>query len=265
MKTMMITGGSSGIGKATAELFAAKGYKVYELSRHGESREGISHIDSDVTKPADCAAAVKQVMEKEGRLDVLISNAGMGISGAVEYTAEADWKRQMDVNFNGAVNITQAALPSLRLTATQQHALRPRIIFVSSMMANFAIPFQAFYTASKFAINGFALALKNEMRPFGVEVCCLMPGDVKTGFTDARKDNVAGKEVYTHMQAAVAQMAKDEQNGQSPMQLARKLLSLAEAGSPEPLSTVGLMYKAFMLLGRLLPTRLAYWIISKMY
>lgn len=264
MKTMMITGGSSGIGKATAELFANKGYKVYELSRHGENREGILHIDCDVTKPGDCQRAVALVMEAEGHLDVLISNAGMGISGAVEFTDEADWKRQMDVNFNGAVNITQAALPCLRQTA-QQQTFRPRIIFVSSMMANFAIPFQAFYTASKFAINGFALALKNELRPFGVEVCCLMPGDVKTGFTDARKDNVAGKDVYTHMQAAVAQMAKDEQNGQSPVQLARKLLSLAEAGSPEPLSTVGLMYKAFMLLGRLLPTRLAYWVISKMY
>ena len=265
VKVMMITGGSSGIGKATAELFASNGYKVFELSRHGESREGIVHIDCDVTKAEDCQRAVAVVVEAEKRLDVLISNAGMGISGAVEFTAEEEWKHLMDVNFNGAVNITQAALPHLRQTAKEQSGKRPRIIFVSSMMANFSIPFQAFYSASKFAINGFALALKNELRSHGVEVCCLMPGDVKTGFTNARRDSVKGIEIYPHMEAAVAQMAKDEQNGQSPEQLARKLLSLAEAASPEPISTVGLMYKAFLLLGRILPTRLVYWIVSKMY
>lgn len=265
MKVMMITGGSSGIGKATAELFASNGYKVYELSRHGESREGIAHINCDVTKAEDCQRAVAAVMEAEHRLDVLISNAGMGISGAVEFTSEDEWKHLMDVNFNGAVNITQAALPHLRQTAKEQAGKKPRIIFVSSMMANFSIPFQSFYSASKFAINGFALGLRNEMAPHGVEVCSLMPGDVKTGFTNARRDSVTGNDIYTHMEAAVAQMAKDEQNGQSPEQLARKLLSLANATSPEPVSTVGLMYKVFLLLGRILPTRLAYWIVSKMY
>ena len=265
MRVMMITGGSSGIGKATAELFAANGYKVYELSRHGVSHEGIVHLDCDVIIAEDCRRAVATVMEAEHRLDILVSNAGMGISGAVEFTPEEVWKHQMNVNFNGAVNITQAALPYLRQTAKEYGGQKPRIIFVSSMMANFAIPFQAFYCASKFAINGFALALRNEMRSLGVEVCSLMPGDVKTGFTNARKDSVTGNDIYTHMEAAVAQMAKDEQNGQSPEQLARKLLSLAEARCPEPTSTVGLMYKAFLLLGRILPTRLIYWVVSKMY
>lgn len=262
---MMITGGSSGIGKATAELFSANGYKVYELSRHGESREGMVHIDCDVTKAEDCQHAVAVVVAEENRLDVVVSNAGMGISGAVEFTSEDDWKRLMDVNFNGAVNITQAALPQLRQTAREQSGLKPRIIFVSSMMANFSIPFQSFYSASKFAINGFALGLKNELRQLGVEVCCLMPGDVKTGFTNARKDSVKGNDIYTHMEAAVAQMAKDEQNGQAPVQLAKKLLSLAEAKCPETISTVGLMYKCFLLLGRILPTRIVYWVVSKMY
>lgn len=265
MRVMMITGGSSGIGKATAELFAANGYKVYELSRHGVSHEGIVHLDCDVIIAEDCRRAVATVMEAEHRLDILVSNAGMGISGAVEFTPEEVWKHQMNVNFNGAVNITQAALPYLRQTAKEYGGQKPRVIFVSSMMANFAIPFQAFYCASKFAINGFALALKNELRPFGVEVCCLLPGDVKTGFTSARKENMTGKDVYPHMETAVAQMAKDEQNGQMPVLLAKKILSLAEAKHPEPLSTVGLMYKFFLFLGRILPTRMAYWIVSKMY
>ena len=123
MKTMIITGGSSGIGKAAAQLFAEKGYKVYELSRHGESAEGITHIDCDVTVAVNCSDAVKRVIDECGTLDVLISNAGMGISGAVEFTEESEARRQFDVNFFGALNITQAALPYLR---TQLKALIAR-------------------------------------------------------------------------------------------------------------------------------------------
>ena len=260
-KTLIITGGSSGIGKAAAELFASDGYKVYELSRHGESNGTITHIDCDVTVADDCRRAVKSVADAEGQINVLISNAGMGISGAVEFTEETDWKRQMDVNFNGAVNITQAVLPYMR----QQPKGTARIIFTSSMASVFSIPFQAFYSASKFAINGFAMALKNEVRPFGIKVCCLLPGDVKTGFTAARKESYAGMEEYPRMKKAVEQMARDEQNGQQPQQLARKLLSLANSSCPYAFSTVGLQYKAFRILNRLLPTSLVYRIVGMMY
>ncbi|MBO7051430.1 MAG: SDR family oxidoreductase, partial [Prevotella sp.] len=196
MKTMIITGGSSGIGKATAELFAKNGYKVYELSRRNpatpslaESGE-ICHIKCDVTDAEACNKAVEQVIAAEGKVDVLISNAGMGISGAVEFTTTEDMRRQMDVNFFGAVNITQAVLPYMR------KAKKGNIIFVSSVMAAYGLPFQAFYSASKFAINGFAQALTNEVRPFNVKVAVLMPGDVKTGFTDARKKELEGADAY---------------------------------------------------------------------
>ncbi len=259
MKTMIITGGSSGIGKAAAQLFAEKGYKVYELSRHGESAEGITHIDCDVTMAGNCSDAVKRVIDECGTLDVLISNAGMGISGAVEFTEESEARRQFDVNFFGALNITQAALPYLR---TQRHG---RIIFVSSVMATFSLPFQAFYSATKSAVNSLALALRNEVRPFGIEVCILMPGDVKTGFTAARKKSLAGSEVYTHMEKAVSTMEHDEQHGITPERMARKLLSMAETKHPAATSTVGWMYHLFLLLGKLVPTTLAYRIVGKMY
>lgn len=261
MKVMVITGGSSGIGKATAELFAANAYKVYELSRHGVTVDNIIHIDCDVTSSADCKRAIKTVTDAEGRIDVLISNAGFGISGAIEFTAEEDWKRQMDVNFNGAVNITQAALPFLR----EHSDIKPKIIFVSSMASCFAIPFQAFYTASKYAINGFALALRNELRPFGIKVCCILPGDVKTGFTGSRKEETMGSDVYTKMEKAVAQMAHDEQNGQQPIQLAKKIFSLAKSSNPVPYSTVGLQYKLFRILGCILPESIVNRILYMMY
>lgn len=258
-RSLILTGGSSGIGKAAVQLFAQKGYNVFELSRHGESREGITHIDCDVTKPEDCKAAVEKVVEQAGKIDVLISNAGMGISGSIEFTDINDAKRQMDVNFFGAVNITQAVLPYMR----EQKG--GRIIFVSSVAAIFAIPYQSFYSASKFAINAFAMSLKNEVKDFGISVCCLLPGDVKTGFTDARKKNPVGGDIYTHMNKAIESMEKDERNGILPETMAKRLLKLAESKSPAPFNTLGLIYHTFMFLNRIVPTRFAYWIVGKMY
>lgn len=259
MKTLILTGGSSGIGKATVELFANKGYQVFELSRHGKSSDGIQHIDCDVTSTDDCQRAVNEVVDKVGHIDVLISNAGMGISGAVEFTKAEDFHRQMDVNFYGAVNISQAVLPVMR----QQH--KGRIIFVSSMAAIFSIPFQAFYSASKFAINGYAMALLNEVRPMGISVCCLLPGDVKTGFTAVRNKIEAGSDVYTHMQKSVSNMEKDEMNGIAPERMAKKLLKLAESKCPPVYSTVGWQYHLFMLLNKVVPSTLVYRIVGWMY
>ena len=262
-KIMVITGGSSGIGKATAELFAQQGYKVYELSRRTPPADsqtlGLHHITCDVTDPEMCRKSVDEVIAREGKVDVLISNAGMGISGAVEFTKTADIRRQMDVNFLGAVNITQAVLPHMR------ESRRGTIIYVSSVMAAYGLPFQAFYSASKSAVNGFAQALTNEVRPFGIKVAVLMPGDVKTGFTEARSKELQGAETYPHMQKAVATMEHDEQHGIAPERMARKLLSLADSTNPEPTSTVGLMYKVFLFLGRLFPMRLINYVIGKMY
>ena len=276
-RTLIITGGSSGIGLATANLFASQGYTVYELSRHGQSHDGIKHIDCDVTSVEACqqaVSAIDQEISTSGGVGAwnavtLVSNAGMGISGAVEFSKPHDIRRQFDVNFFGAVNISQAVLPYMRKAAekteTGTAGGRGRIIFVSSMMAIFALPFQAFYSASKFAIDGYALALKNEVRPFGIKVCCLLPGDVKTGFTDARKKDTEGIDVYPQMAHAVETMEHDEQNGISPERMAQKVLSLAKSSNPELLSTVGWMYKAYFILNRFVPTSWAYKIISWMY
>ncbi|MBO4596266.1 MAG: SDR family oxidoreductase [Bacteroidaceae bacterium] len=259
METLIITGGSSGIGQATADLFAARGYKVYELSRHGESHTGVTHIDCDVTSPDDCKAAAQKVAGEAGKIDVLISNAGMGISGAVEFTDLSEAKRQFDVNFFGAVNISQAVLPYMR------NAHSGRIIFVSSLAATFPIPYQAFYSASKSAINAMAMALRNEVSEFGIKVCCLLPGDVKTGFTGSRTKSYAGSNVYTRMSKAVKTMEHDEQNGITPERMAKKLLSMASQGSPCMFSTVGMQYHLFVFLNKILPATLANKVIGMMY
>ena len=207
----------------------------------------------------DISTAIEQVIDEQGVIDVLISNAGMGISGAVEFTTQKELHRIMDVNFFGAVNISQAVLPYMRKERSGS------IIFVSSLMAVFAIPFQAFYSASKFAVNGYAMALRNEMAPFNVKVSCMLPGDVKTGFTGAREKNEKGTVEYPALLKAVKTMENDEQNGMKPEDIAKTIFKMAEASCPMAMYTTGFKYHLFLLLNKLVPQTLAYKIISFMY
>ena len=113
-KICLITGGTSGIGMCTALAMKSSGYTVYEISRRQKGIDGICHLSADVTKEAEIREAVDTVIEREGRIDVLINNAGFGISGAVEFTKTEEAKRQFDVNFFGMVNMNRAILPILR-------------------------------------------------------------------------------------------------------------------------------------------------------
>ena len=267
MKTLVISGGSSGIGKATAMLFAERGWRVFELSRRDVSVTGdglqvtgeIIHVTCDVTSEESCKAAIAQVLKQTDTIDVVISNAGYGISGPIEFTQIKDAERQMDVNFMGAVRFTQAVLPQLR----QQR--RGRIIYTSSVAAILAVPYQSFYSASKAAINAFALALANEVKEFGISVSVMMPGDVSTGFTDARDKSSAGEEVYSHANKAITTMERDERGGMQPIQMAKLFYRIATSRSPRPQYIGGFSYRVLCFLERLLPKRLVNWIEFKVY
>lgn len=259
MKTVVITGGSSGIGRETAELFAERGWRVYEWSRSGHSTDIVTHISCDVTKPEETKAAAQQVVEQAGQIDVLISNAGFGISGAIEFTTSEDAHRQMEVNFFGALNSVQAVLPYMRERKTG------RIIFTSSVAAVLSIPYQGFYSASKAAINALALALQNEVRSFDIHVSVLMPGDVATGFTAAREKSEEGSNAYGNIHKAVEAMEKDEQSGMSPRHMAKILYAIATSRRPAPQYIGGMQYKIFCFLDRLLPKRFVNWIVGLLY
>ena len=259
MNNVIISGGSSGIGKATAVLFAERGWHVFELSRSGADQPGITHVTCDVTSDESVQQAVQTVLKQAKTIDVFISNAGYGISGAIEFTRVEDAKRQMDVNFMGAFRLTKAILPTMR---EQGYG---RIIFTSSVAAVLSIPYQSFYSASKAAINAMALALQNEVRAFGIHVSVLMPGDVATGFTDARDKSVAGEDVYTNIRKAVSTMEHDEQHGMSPLQMAKQLYHIATCRCPKPQYVGGAQYKVFCLLDRILPKRLVNWIVGQLY
>ncbi len=249
MKIAVITGGSSGIGLAAAELFTQKGYIVYALSRRGGQSSGnLHHLVCDVTDEAQVNAVFRSIFARHGQIDVLVNNAGFGISGAVELTDDAQAKKQLDVNFFGCFHCCKAAIPLMRRTG---HGV---IINTSSMAAVLSIPFQAFYSASKSAVNALTLALANEVRPFGITVCALMPGDVKTGFTAVREKADDKTGVYGEtLKNSVAVMEHDEQNGMTPQQLANAIWRLSQKKHPKPLSTCGAQYRVFAALQKVLP------------
>lgn len=255
----IVTGASSGIGLAVSRQLLNLGYRVYGISRRGAGAQGVEQLTADVAEAEAVEAAVQQIAAREGRIDLLVNNAGMGISGPVEFTDAQDAKRIMDVNFLGQFYCARAVLPVMRSQGGG------RIVCTSSVAAPIAIPYQAFYSASKAAVNALALALRNEARDFGIQVCAVQPGDAATGFTQARKKDSRGEAVYPKARKAVVAMERDEQAGMSPDQVARVIVKAATCRSPRPLYTVGGTYRLLAALYKFLPARFAYFLVGKLY
>ena len=256
----VVTGGSSGIGRECARFLSEQGLKVYELSRRNIPFGNIIHISADVSEEEQVIGAVSQILKEEGRIDILVTCAGFGISGAVEFTSLADAKRQLDVNFFGTVNCVKAVLPSMRKQG------KGRIVCVSSVAGTIPIPFQAYYSVSKAAINSYAAALANEIRPYGISVCAVEPGDISSNFTDARKRSEEGDKAYGgRISRSVAVMEKDERNGMHPETAGRYIGSIALKKNVKPACAIGFKYKFFCVLMRIIPCRLSNYLLYLIY
>ena len=258
-KIAVITGGSGGIGLACCRAFADAGFRVYEISRRDAGNGFAVHIKGDVFDEASVAEAFKRVFDAEGRIDVLVNNAGFGISGPVEETKLADAQKQLGVNFFGCFLCSREAVPYMRKNGGG------RIVNVSSVAAVAPIPFQAFYSASKAAVNSLTLSLANELKPFNIKISAVMPGDVRTGFTASREKSPGGELYAGTVARSVAAMEKDEQNGMDPARIARAVLSSATKRRPKPVRTVGFQYHAVCALIKFLPASFANYIIGKLY
>lgn len=257
-KVVVITGATSGIGLASARLFKSKGANVVCVARRA-SQEFYS-VCADVTDGAQVVAAVAEVTERFGRIDILVNNAGMGISGSVEGTSEEDARRIFDVNFFGTFNFIRAAVPVMRASGGGV------IINISSVAGQLAIPFQAFYSATKSAVLSLSEALRNEVAPFGIKVCCILPGDVNTGFTSARRKNLSDDPAYgDRVTRAVEAMERDERGGMPPEVIARAVLRCARSKNPPVAVAGGAKYGLFLFLVRLLPRRFVNFVLGKMY
>ena len=259
-KVAIVTGGSGGIGRCTAAELSKAGCRVYEFSRREKPQEGVIHLSANMTDEKQVRAAVEEVLRREGRIDILVNNAGFGISGAAELTKSEDAHAQLELNLFGLDNATKAVLPAMRSQGGG------RIVCMSSIAGILPIPFQLWYSVSKAAINAYVLALQNELRPFGITVCAVMPGDIASGFTDARVKSDAGDDVYAgRIERSVAVMEKDERGGMSPAAAGAFVAKMALKTRSKPLVALGLSYKAAAVLAKLLPRRLSNWIVGLIY
>ncbi len=256
----IVSGASSGIGRETAILLVKSGYKVYAFNRSRTNIPGVESVPVDITKPEDIKRGVAAVLECESRIDLLVNNAGMGISGALEDTSDDSANYIFNVNFFGAFRLAREVVPSMRENGGG------RIVNVSSLAAVFYLPFQGFYSASKAAVNSLFNAMQLEVKPFNINITNVMPGDIKTGFTDSRKKNNNVTAVYAErINKSVAVMERDEQNGMPPSAVAAMIVRQANSKKPKLLVVVGLKYKILAFLSKLLPAGLVNNIIYKMY
>ena len=259
-KVAIVTGGSSGIGRETALALCARGCTVYEFSRHDAGVPGVRHIQCDVSDEQQFASAVRAVHDAEGRINILVNNAGFGISGAAEFTDNDQAKKLLDVNLFGAVNGCKAVIPLMRAQGGG------RIVNLSSVAAPCAIPFQVWYSVSKAAVSTYTAALANEVRPWGITLCAVMPGDIRTGFTAAREKSIAGDDVYGgRIAKSVAVMEHDEETGMDPAVAGRYIASLALKKRVKPEYAVGFKYKFLAVLAKLLPCGIRNYIIGLLY
>ena len=233
-QVIIITGASSGFGKATAEMLAAKGHTVYGLCRREMPDSNIKYRQCDVRNREQTSAGVAQIVAEQGRVDVLVNNAGMGIGGALELATAEEIDLQMGTNFIGCVNMCQAVLPHMR------KAGKGKIINLSSIGGLMGLPYQGFYSASKFAIEGFTEALSAEVSRFGIRVCMVEPGDFATGFTGSRRNSQTTLDDPDYgpvFKRSLDIIEKEENGGLPPDKLARRIVKLVEMKRP-PLRNV---------------------------
>lgn len=235
---ILITGASSGFGKITAKMLIDEGHIVYGTSRKTvESKgEAVRMLTMDVTDTASIRRAVEQIISEQGRIDILVNNAGVGISGALELATDEEIAWQMDTNFMGVVNVCKAVLPYMRKTR------QGRIINISSIGGVIAVPFQGFYSASKFAVEGYSEALASEVYPFGIQVCLVEPGDFNTNFTANRSISAVTQcdPDYRESFARAVQIIEEaEHNGAHPKRLGHAICKLVRSKHPAFRTKVG--------------------------
>lgn len=268
-QVILITGASSGIGHTCAQYLAQRGYQVFGTSRRAPFPPkalvpgAVTMLQMDVNQDASVQRGVDFILQEKGQLDVVMNNAGFGIAGAVEDTTVEEAQALFETNFFGVLRVCKAVLPAMR---AQESGL---IVNVSSIGGLIALPFQAFYSATKFAVEGMTEALRLEVRPFGIDVVLLEPGDISTPFVDNRRRVAGCREgsIYTGTcERMMSIIEKDERNGIPPKRVARLLERIIEHPSPKLRYRVGSFdQKLAAALKGLVPDRLFEQILMRNY
>src|SRR6476620_2526998 len=228
-KVALVTGGSSGIGEATARALAADGFVVYAVARRTEpmaalSESGVHLFSMDVTADASVVAGVDRIIAEQGRIDVLVNNAGYGSYGAVEDVPIDEARRQFEVNVFGLARLTQLVTPTMREQGSG------RIINISSIGGKFYEPLGAWYHATKFAVEGFSDSLRLELAPHGIRVVIIEPGPIRTEWNTISRDGLVevsrGTAYEDQADRVRARMEKADQpmTSSGPDTVARKIV-----------------------------------------
>ena len=278
--TVLITGCSSGIGRATAERFHDQGWDVYATARSPSDIEdladqGMQTLELDVTEDDDCERAVEEVVEDGGGIGCLVNNAGYGEMAAVEDLSVEDLDAQLDVNTYGPHRLTRLTLPQMR---EQEDGT---IVNLSSVSGRVSTPGMGAYCASKFALEAMSDALRAEVRGFGVDVVLVEPGPVKTPFGDKAEDGIQEHDhedsPYRDLYRRIGEFNDGLGDGDGPgwltnltgriavepERIAKTVVKAAESKSPKPRYRVSLPHR-FMAMGRYVPARLQDWTYERM-
>ncbi|GAA2126799.1 oxidoreductase [Glycomyces algeriensis] len=249
----LVTGASSGIGKATAIAFAAAGFQVIGTGRKTAgltAPAGVAYLDLDVTGDESVSAAVKQVIDRYGRIDVLVNNAGVGTTGAAEEFSTAQSQDVFDINVFGVMRMTTAVLPHMRAQRSG------RIINVSSLSGFVPSPFMALYVATKHAVEGYSQSVDHEVRQYGVRVLLVEPGPINTPFGDHSVQADTPLPLYAAGRANYeAVLAENTSSGDAPAVVAQVIVAAATDTKPKLRRTAGSTAARINAVHRVAPAR----------
>ncbi len=237
MTVALVTGASSGMGKAFAKALLAQGLTVYAAARRLDQMNDLAELDAialkmDITREDDVQAAVRRIEQDHGGVDVLVNNAGFGVFGAMEDTTIDDARYQFEVNLFGMARLTQLLLPAMRKKRSG------KIINISSMGGKMYAPMGCWYHASKHAVEGWSDCLRLELRPFGIDVVIIEPGVIATGFGDVMLEPLlarSGTGPYSGMANAIASATRasfQEGGASDPQVIAKLVLKAVRARKP---------------------------------
>jgi NAD(P)-dependent dehydrogenase (short-subunit alcohol dehydrogenase family) len=250
-KIALLTGASSGIGEATAQRLAQAGFKVYGTSRRGEqgARRDYQMLALDVTSDVSVQAAVATVMRLEGRIDLLVNNAGFGVApGGAEESSLEQAQAIFDTNFFGMVRMTRAVLPHMRAQGSG------RIINIGSVLGFLPMPYGALYAATKHAVEGYTESLDHELRNWGIHAVVVEPAFIKTAFDANMLEPDAKLAAYQEVRTALAaHIQKVMAGAEGPGVVADTVLKAAQAGKPKLRYTAGSLAARLRLLRTFAP------------
>ncbi len=262
-KVILVTGASAGMGKATAELLAQKGYTVYGTSRNlVESSGAVKMLTMDLGDFESVVNVVETIIKNEGRIDVLINNAGVGITGPLEEIPLAEIRKNFDTNVLGAISVIQQVLPQMRL---QKSGL---IINITSIAGYVGLPYRSIYSATKAALHIITEGVRMEVKRFNINVVNVAPGDFATGIASRRFHSPVLKDsAYAKSYAqTLKEMDKSVDNGSNPADMANFIARLIEIKSPSVSYKVGSsMQKFSIVLKRILPDKVYEFLLLKYF